>query len=200
MYYKIKPLLYNNAKMNHSIFFRQSLLFIIIFLLSGGCQEKIVEDPCLRTKWPQTREYEIKLAVHIKDSNPQLPGAVPGSQYPSEFDKMLINGTIEKFNCTDQSEGPISLGNTYLFKGITEMAPIDIANAYWIGHVVYVYEFGNDRDRLTFNLNIKITMKDNQSYVCNISEVINHTKIFPLSGEMYYYILFDIYSDQWIKV
>jgi hypothetical protein len=113
---------------------------------------------------------------------------------------MQVSGTIEKTECSDSTSGPVNLGNTYLTKGIDSPAPIDVPKSYWIGHVVYVYEFDNDEDYLNLNLTVKITMGDGQSYTCNVSDKIYGEQIELVPGEMYYYVLLDIYSNLWVKV
>ena len=175
------------------------ILTFTLFLMIGSCIKK-EEDACLKSEWLQVKELEIKLAVHVMPTNPNLPGGTPGSLSPIDFEKMTVNGTIEKIECNEQTTGPVSLGNTYLNRGVDFPAPIDVPKAWWIGHVVYVYEFGNDNDHLNINLTIKITMQDNQSYMCNVSEGFFYPQIVQVQGEMYYYILLDIYSDYWIKV
>jgi hypothetical protein len=169
-------------------------------LLFAGCGEKIEEDPCLKTKWPQAKEFEIKLAVHVMPSNPLFPGVIPGSQDPVDFVKMVVNGTIEKVNCSGQKSGTANLGNSYITKDTDMPAPINVPEAYWIGYVVYVYELENDKDHMNINLTVKVTMNDNQSYVCNLSEEAALPQIVKVPGEMYYYILLDIYSTNWVKV
>jgi hypothetical protein len=113
---------------------------------------------------------------------------------------MQVNGTIEKIECNDSTSGPVNLGNSYITKSIDYPAPIDVPKSYWIGHVVYVYEFDNDEDYLNLNLTVKITMMDGQSYTCNFSDKIDSQQIVLVPGEMYYYVLLDIYSDLWVKV
>lgn len=152
------------------------------------------------TKWPQPKEYEIKLAVQVSSSNPLLSGGQTGSQKPEEFEEMVVNGTIRKIECDDSSSGLVNLGNSFITKGVDYPAPVNEPAAYWIGHVVYVYEFDNDKDHLDIDLTVKITMKDGKSYSCSVPCVIDHTKIVKVPGELYYYILLDINSDTWIKV
>lgn len=181
--------------------FAGKIIFVVaLFLIVGGCEKEIEEDSCLKTKWPQAKEYEIKLAVHVSQSNPDLPGGTPGSQSPVDFEKMHVTGTIEKIDCYEEKSDFHNLGNTYLTRGVDLPAPIDVPKAWWIGYVVYVYEFGNDNDHLNINLTVKITMKDNQSYMCNVSEDIYYQQIVKVPMENYYYILMEIYSDQWVKV
>ena len=183
----------------------EKILFLAIFITLGGCKPEPDLDLCLKTKWPLPKAYEIKLAVKISASNPTLPGGTTGSQNPADFEKLLVNGTIEKVECSGESTEPVNLGNTYLTQGVDYPAPIDVPKAYWIGHVVYVYEFGNDNDNIDINLTVKITMKDGQSYTCTLSEEAYSQQIIQVPTnedptEMYYYILLDIYSDQWVKV
>lgn len=173
---------------------------LAIFFMVGGCVKDPPEDPCLLTKWPQTKEYEIKLAVRVLQTNPNLPGGATGSQNPADFNKMVVTGTIEKVDCSDQKTGLSNLGNSFITMGVDPPASIGIPLAWWIGHVVYVYELGNDKDRLNINLTVKITMKDNQSYSCNVAGDILDPQIIKVPGEMYYYILLDIYSVNWVKV
>jgi hypothetical protein len=176
------------------------IFFLSIFITLGGCEPDAEEDTCLKTKWMLVKEYEIKLAVHVTDANPLLSGGSLGSQKPADFEKMQVSGTIEKIECSDSTSGPVNLGNSYITKGIDYPAPIDVPKAYWIGHVVYVYVFDNDEDYLTLNMTVKITMKDDQSYTCNVSKKIYYEQIEIVPGAMYYYILLDIYSDLWVKV
>lgn len=180
--------------------FKRSIFLFTIFVILGGCTKDPPPDPCLLTKWPQPKEFEIKLAVHIPPSNPYLPGGSAGSQNPVDFDKMTVTGTIEKVECSGQRSGLANLGNCYINRSVDLPAPIDVPQSWWIGHVVYVYEFTNDNDRLNINLSVKITMKDNQSYSCKVTGDFNNQKIIKVPGEMYYYILVDIYSASWVKV
>jgi hypothetical protein len=180
--------------------FIRSIYVIAIFFILGGCVKEPPEDICLKTKWSQPKEFEIKLAVHVSQTNPNLSGGAPGSQNPVDFEKMLTDGTIEKVDCSDQKTDFYNLGSSYINRGVDLPAPIDVTDSWWIGHVVYVYELGNDKDHLSINLTVKITMKDNQSYVCNVAEDIYYPQIIMVPGEMYYYILLDIYSDNWVKV
>jgi hypothetical protein len=173
---------------------------ITIFFIVGGCTKDPVPDPCLQTKWSQPKEFEIKLAVHVLPSNPNLPGGTTGSQNPVDFDKMIITGTLEKIECSEQKSGFANLGNSYVNRSVDLPAPIEMSQSWWIGHVVYVYEFGNDNDHLNVNLSVKITMKDNQSYSCKVMGDFYSKKIIKTPGEMYYYILLEIYSDNWVKV
>jgi hypothetical protein len=176
------------------------IFFLALFLLPAGCGEKIEEDPCQKTQWPQSKEYEIKLAVHISTSNPSLPGGSPGSQNPSDFVGMVVNGTIEKVECDEETSGPINLGNSYVTIGVDYPAPIDEIKSYWIGHVVYVYEYDNDKDYININLTVKITMQDEQSYSCNVSKKVFDAGIDLVPGENYYYILIDVNLNGWVKV
>ena len=64
---------------------------------------------------------------------------------------LLISGTIEKVDCAKERTGFYNLGNTYLTKGVDLPAPINEPDSWWIGHVVYVYEFGNEKDHLNIN-------------------------------------------------
>jgi hypothetical protein len=178
----------------------EKFLILSIFITLGGCEPEPEVDPCLTTKWTLAKEYEIKLAVHIKDSNPLLPGGSSGSQKPSDFQQMVVSGTIEKVECNDSTSGPVNLGNSYITKGVDYPAQIYVSGAYWIGHVVYVYEFDNDEDYLNLNLTVKITMGDGQSYTCNVPDKIYGEQIELVPGEMYYYVLLDIYSELWVKV
>ena len=176
------------------------IFLLTLFLVPAGCDNKIEDDPCLKTKWPLAKEFEIKLAVHIKDTNPLLSGGSVGSQKPEDFESMVVSGTIEKFECSGETDGTVNLGNTYLTIGVDDSAPIDVAKSYWIGHVVYVYDFDNDKDYLNLNLIVTITMVDGRSYTCNFSEKADSLKIIQVPQEMYYYILLDVYSDSWVKV
>lgn len=176
------------------------ILFLVIFVTLGGCEPEPELDPCLATKWSLSKEYEIKLAVQISSANPNLQGGTPGSLKPEDFQSMTVSGTIEKIECSDSTSGPLNLGNSYITKGLDYPAAIDVPRAYWIGHVVYVVEFDNDVDLLEFNLTVKITMLDGQSYTCNYSQKVFGEDIVVVPGEMYYYILLDIHSDLWIKV
>lgn len=175
-------------------------LILAIFIIMGSCEPEPIIDPCLKTKWPLAKDYEIKLAVHINDANPLLPESSSDSQKPADFDKMQVNGTIEKIECSDSTSGPVNLGNTYLKKGVDYPAPIDVPKSYWIGHVVYVVEFDNDGDFLEFNITVRITMMNGHSYTCNYSQKVYSDEIVQVPGEMYYYVLLDVYSDLWIKV
>lgn len=180
--------------------FRRALYVIILSLIAVSCNEKEEPDPCLETKWPQPIEYEIKPAVHISDDNPSLPGGSSGSQYPSEYKGMMVYGTIEKIECNGETTGPLDLGNSFITRGVDYPAPIFVSDSYWIGHVVYVYEFDNDEDHLDFELTVEITMMDGQRYKCNFSDEIYSTGIELVPGETYYYVLLDIYSDLWIRI
>ena len=156
------------------------IFLLTLFLVPAGCDNKIEDDPCLKTKWPLAKEFEIKLAVHIKDTNPLLSGGSVGSQKPEDFESMVVSGTIEKFECSGETDGTVNLGNTYLTIGVDDPAPIDVAKSYWIGHVVYVYDFDNDKDYLNLNLIVTITMVDGQSYTCNFSEKADSLKIIQV--------------------
>lgn len=178
----------------------EKILISALLLTLNGCDGVIEDDPCQQTKWPLPKTFEIKLAVNVSTANPLLTGGGIGSQKPEDFQQMSVNGTIEKFECDEETTGPVNIGNTYLTKGVDNPAPIDEAKSYWIGHVVYVYEFDNDDDYLEISLNIKITMQDGQSYVCSISDTFDSGQITLVPTEMYYYILVDIYSSNWVKV
>jgi hypothetical protein len=176
------------------------IFFLALFLLPASCGEKIEQDPCQLTQWNLPKEYEVKLAVHISSTNPNLPGGSAGSVKPEDFQAMVVSGTIEKFECSDSASGPVNLGNSYVDKDIDYPAPVDVSGSYWIGHVVYVYEFDNDVDYLNLNLSVKITMLDGQSYTCSFSQQVYSEDIELVPGEMYYYVLLDIFSDSWVKV
>ena len=177
------------------------ILYIIVFACSVlSCTEEEVIDHCLASRWLNPLQYEIKLAVSVSDINPLLPGAAAGSQKPADFREMKVSGTIEKFECDGSSEGTLKLGNSYIDKEINITAPLNEINAYWIGHVVYVYEFDNDEDHLDINLAVEITMADGQSYACTVSDKIHSDRIDRVPGELYYYVLNDIYSDSWRKL
>jgi hypothetical protein len=183
------------------ITFTGNSIFVLAFLLIvSACTEKVPEDPCLKTKWTQAKEYEIKLAVHIMASNPQLPGGTVGSLSPADYEKMMVNGTIEQINCDGSSTGACTLGNSYITKGTDDPAPIFDPESYWIGHFVYVYDLDNDEDHLNLVLHLKITMLDGQSYTCDFSDAFYDKQIVMVPGEMYYYIMLDVYSDLWVKV
>ena len=182
------------------IYYSYRILIMVLMLIPGGCSEKIEPDPCDLTKWPLAKEYEIKLAVHISESNPILSGGSVDSQKPEDFASMIVNGTIEKFECSGETPGPVNIGNSYITKGVDYTAAIEITKSYWIGHVVYVYDYDNDKDYLEVKITVKITMKDGQSYTCNFSVEADNLKIIQVPGEMYYYIFLDVYSDLWIKV
>ncbi len=173
------------------------IFFLSLFITLGGCEPEV--EPCLRTKWPLSKEYEIKLAVSLSESNPQLPDGAIGSQNPEDFKKMLVTGTIEKIECNEETGGPASLGNTYITREEDFGEPGEEPVIYWIGHVVYVYNFDNDLDHLNINLTVKITMLDGQSYQCKLSDEIFDDQINLVPGQFYYYILLDIYSDNWVK-
>lgn len=176
------------------------IIILLGFFVAGGCDKEPPPDPCFQTKWPQAKEYEIKLAVHVLPTNPNLQGGTSGSLNPVDFEKMDVTGTIEKIECSDQKSGFNNLGSSNIDSNVDIPAPIDVAQSWWIGHVVYVYEFANNNDRLNINLTVKITMKDNQSYSCKITGDFYNQKIIKVPGEMYYYILVDIFSANWVKV
>ena len=180
--------------------FMGKIILFTILLTIESCEPVQEIDPCLKTKWPQTKGFEIKLAVQVLPSNPPFSGGAVGSQNPVDFEKMKVSGTIEKVVCNDIKTGSENLGNSYITKGIDSPAPLNVPKAYWIGHVVYVYEFGNDKDHLNISITVKITMNDGLSYSCNVSNVIYSPQIVMVPGEMYYYVLLDIYSDNWVKV
>ena len=183
--------------------FNAAIIFFIpttISLMFVASCAKTEEDPCLKTQWKFPKMFEIKLAVHVKDSNPNLPGGTPGSLSPVDFQKILVNGTIEKVECDETTTGPVNLGNSSVTKGVHWPAPVDVPDSYWIGHVVYVFEFDNDLDHINIRLTVKITMKDNQSYMCNISKTIYDPQIIKVPDEMYYFILLEIHSNNWVKV
>jgi len=166
----------------------------------AGCVEKVEEDPCMETKWVQPKEYEIKLAVNVLSNNPSLPGGISGSEFPGDFKQMTVDGTIQKIDCAGMKYSLYDLGSSTITKGSDLPAQIDVPQSYWIGYIVYVYQLSNDDDHLNINLTVKITMEDGQSYMCNVAEVIFSPGIKMIQGGMYYYILLDIYSDNWIKV
>ncbi len=139
----------------------RTIFLLSIIILSDGCFEVIDDDPCYKTKWSLPKTYEVKLAVHISSLNPQLSGAA-GSQKPEDFEKIQISGTIQKFECNNETTGSVNLGNTYITRGVDYPAWIDIPKSYWFGHVVYVYEFDNDEDLIEIDLDVKITMQDGQ--------------------------------------
>lgn len=176
------------------------LFLLMLFLFPIGCVNITNDDPCYRTKWSLPKEFEIKLAVHISSSNQMLPGSTVDSQYPADFQSLLVNGTIEMIECSGETDGLHSLGNTYISKDVDYPAPIDIPKSYWFGHVVYVYKFDNDDDQINLDLNLKVTMKDGQSYTCTYSDEIFYEQIIQVPGEMYHYILLDVYSNLWVKV
>jgi hypothetical protein len=178
----------------------EKIFILAIFINLGGCEPETEPDPCLAAKWAQTKEYEIKLAIHMKENNPNLPGGSAGSQKPSDFQKMVASGTMEKIECSDSTSGQIDLGNSYINKGVDFPAPIIVSDSYWIGHVVYVYEYDNDEDYLNLNLTVKITMLDGQSYRCSVPVKIFGNQLELVPGEMYYYALLEIFSDIWVKM
>jgi hypothetical protein len=166
--------------------FTGKIILLAFFLTIGSCEPEPEVDPCFKTKWPLSKEYEIKLAVRLADTNTQLPGSTLGSQYPAEFKKMTVNGTIEKEECDKQTAGQVSLGNTYITKGTDLPAPIYVSDAWWIGHFVYVYEFDNDKDLLNLNLTLKITMNDGQSFVCNVSKHFYYEDLGQMAEDLLY--------------
>ena len=174
--------------------------FFLTLALLAGCSKKVAEDPCLKTQWAQAKEYEIKLAVNISPSAIPLPGGTDGSLYPEEFTSISVTGTIQKEDCGGTKYDLYNLGSTSIIKGTDIPAPVDEAFSYWIGYIVYVYQLENDYDRLNIRLTVKITMADEQSYMCNISESFYSPGIKIVQGAMYYYVLIDIYSDSWVKV
>lgn len=176
------------------------LLFIIsLSLVVGSCEDEDI-DPCAKTKWPLKKTYEIRLAIHFASNNPALPGSTSGSQYPADFKELVVSGTIEKIKCDSVSVNPVNLGNTYIEKGVDWPAPVDVPKAYWFGHVIYVYEFENDKDYIDIHLKVKITMNDGKSYMCDYSEEVFYQKIIQMPMELYHYVLVDVYTTQWTKV
>jgi hypothetical protein len=173
------------------------LLFIIVF---NGCVDKIEEDPCYRTKWHQPKVFEIRLAVQVSPSNPELPSSTPGSDNPAAFNRMVVSGSIKKTACSGEISGGNYIGNSYFLKGIDVPAPINATEAYWIGNVVYIYELSNDKDQFDINLTVKVTMNDDQSYMCTFSDTVYYPQIVQVPMELYHYLLLDIYSDKWVKV
>lgn len=191
-------ILYFNMKI---IRYAWKVLSLLAFLLyCGGCSKSVEEDPCPATEWPQIKELEIKLAVKVLTSNPVLPGATPGYEYPADFREMVVSGTIEKEECSAQRSGLNNLGSTYITQGIDIPAPVNESEAYWIGPVVYVYDLSNDKDHFNINLTIRITMDDNRSYMCKITDEIFYPQIMQVPMELYHYILTEIYSTSWVKV
>lgn len=174
-------------------------LLQILFLLLVSCNKKET-DECLKTKWSDTKTYEIKLAVNIRDTDPMLPGGSPGSSSPAHFKNMVVGGTIEMVFCDESSFGPVNIGNSYIIKGEDIPADIYEPDAWWIGHVVYVYEFGNSSDFLDINLNVKITMEDGNSYTCTVSKQAFSNNIEKMAGDMFHFILIDVSSNNWIKL
>ena len=182
------------------ILFAEKILLTLVFIILGGCGEIIEPDPCALTKWPLSKVYEIKLAVQLSKSNPLFQGGTPGSQKPEEFKKMAVSGTIEKVECNDETTGPVNLGNTYFIQEEEPFEPPEEPITYWIGHVVYVYEFDNDEDKINIKLTVKVTMADGQSYRCTLTKEYFSQEIEQMPGELYYFILTDIYSNVWVKV
>jgi uncharacterized protein YlzI (FlbEa/FlbD family) len=176
---------------------RLTFLFVLL-TIPASCEDEEV-DPCSMTKWLQSKEYEIKVAVRLSESNPLLLGGAIGSQKPWEFRKMVVNGTIEKIECNDETTGPVNLGNTYITQE-EYPEPIEVPITYWIGHVVYVFEFDNDKDQVNISLTVKVTMADGQSYKCTFNKEYYSEEIEQMSGELYYYIQLDVFTETWIKV
>ena len=87
-------------------------LFFLIFTCLAGCVEKVEEDPCLDTKWAQSKEYEIKLAVNVLSNNPSLPGGSPGSEYPGDYKNLTVEGTIQKIDCAGLKYDLFNLGSS----------------------------------------------------------------------------------------
>lgn len=177
-----------------------ALIFILAFLMMLGSCDETEEDLCYKTRWPLKKTYEIKLAIHFSASNPILPGSTSGSQYPADFKELVVSGTIEKIKCDSLSVKPVNIGNTYIIKGVDYPAPIDVTNAFWFGHVVYVYDLENDKDHIDIKLTLKVTMNDGQSYMCSFSKEAFYQEIKQVPMEMYHYILLDVHSTQWTKV
>ncbi len=177
----------------------RSLLALLIILMSGCETEAPDQDPCDLTRLPQVKEYEIRIAVRIPDSNPVLPGGLPGSQKPSEFKDLVVSGTIEKTECDGQRSGKVYLGNSYI-SSTDPNAPIEIQGTWWIGNAVYVYEFDNTRDMLDLDLNVRISMEDDKSYTCLVSAPFEYDEIALVPGQRYYYVLVDLYSGVWARV
>lgn len=171
----------------------------VLLIIMGGCTPTEV-NPCLKTKWYLPKEAEIRLAVHMSPSNPDLPGGTKGSTSPASFQSMVVSGTIEKTECDGQSTGQVSVGNNLIDISADVPAPVIVSDSYWIGHVIYVYSFGNDKDRIKLNFMVTITMKDNQSYYCTVYKEFSYQDIIRMETEMYYYLLLDIYSDGWVKL
>ncbi len=176
------------------------IFFSALLLLHVSCSKENDTDECLKTKWQQTKTYEIKLAVKVRNDNSELPGGSSGSKTPEDFKKMTVGATVEMVYCDGTSEGELNIGNSYIVKGQTEPADIYTSDAWWIGHVVYVFEFGNDQDHLDIKLNVKITMANGLSYVCTVFQRIFPDQIEKMAGDMFHFILLDIYSNNWIKV
>jgi hypothetical protein len=174
--------------------------FLLALVSLAGCSKKVAEDPCMKSQWAQAKEYEVKLAVDVLPSSVPLPGGTDGSLYPEDFRSVSVTGTIQKEDCGGVKYDLCDLGYTNLTKGVDTPAQIDAAMSYWIGYIVYVYQMQNDQDRLNVRLTVKITMEDEQSYMCNITESVYSSGIKIVQGAMYYYVLIDIYSDNWVKV
>ncbi len=180
--------------------YSEKILLFSIFLALGGCGEKIEEDPCMKTKWIQSKEYEIVLTVRISGLNPLFSSGSAGSQKPFQFEKMVVSGSIEKVECNNETTGPVSLGNSYITQELDEYPePIEDPIIYGIGHVVYVYEFDNDEDKVSISLSVKITMADGQSYKCSMDKQFFSEEIKQVAGELYYSLLLDVNSDSWVK-
>jgi len=177
-----------------------SLVVFLVVTMSGCETEPVDQDPCELTRLPQLKEYEIKIAVRIPDSNPVLPGGLPGSQKPSEFKDLVVSGTIEKTECDGLGSGKVYLGNSYITSATDPEAPIEVPDAWWIGNAVYVYEFDNTRDILDIDLNVRISMEDGRSYTCSVGETFEYNEIVLAPGQRYYYVLVDIFSGIWTRV
>lgn len=177
-----------------------SLLAILVIVMNGCEKEPADQDPCDLTRLPQTKEYEIKIAVRVPDSNPDLPGGLPGSGNPSEFKELIVNGTIEKEECDGLRSGKVYLGNSYITSATDPVAPIEIPGTWWIGNAVYVYDFDNTSDMLDIDLNVRIIMEDGKSYTCLVSDVFEYNEISLVPEQRYYYVLVDLYSDLWNRI
>ncbi len=177
------------------------ILVLSVFFTLGGCEpEAPDDDPCLATMLPQVKEYEIKLAVRVVENNPLLTGGAAGSQKPSEFADLVVDGTIKKAECGGDKSEPVLIGNSYITRATDPVAQIGIPESYWIGHVVYVYDFDNTKDQLDLDLSVRITMNDGKSYTCKVSDETSYQQILLVPGQLYYYVLVDIYSDSWSRV
>ena len=173
---------------------------VLILFLVADCNKNQETDPCLKTKWPEPKVYEIKLAIHILPSNTPLPGSSAGSQYPEEYESLVVYGNIEKTDCSKSKSGFADIGNNYVNKNLDSPALIDVADAYWIGHVVYVYQLSNDSDKLNLNFSVSITMSDKNSYLCSLSQQLNFKDITQVPMQNYFYILLNVSSLSWVKV